>query len=244
MIHFLRRPILIGLLVSLLVSCSSNKEENQQMLTAAQMECVTLNQICDDLLDGLMKSYLLENNADARLSVAVIQEISKRLYPLSEAMGLDCIHYGENGKPVLTENENGERSPVKTLPKEVKLAYTGSSLSNRKLSEMIEVSRKEVLSLNASINAALSELEYISITQPDNYSNELRQAKYLLLYLHEPIIRVNEALGIDCDTESDGKTFNIEFDEEGKTRGYQPVKMMEGDKEVYKKLPYELRLKK
>lgn len=234
--------ILISLAVlHIFLGCSPSRDDKEQMLGTAQFECVKLNQCYDGVLNEVFKRYM-GGNAKMKRTGRILENMMERVFLLNASMGIDCFQYGENGKPIVSVDANGKQSPNKMLPKSVKLGYI--RLTDKELDEMIENSRKEILLLNQFVNDNLSELLFVI----DSQSYPDMEYQYAVTYLSDlqgQIIRVNEALGIDCEIEKvDHLQLTIvEEDGEQKIKGTPYQIVAEGDKVIYKILPYELRLK-
>lgn len=72
-------------------------------------------------------SQYMSGDAEWESGVVCLQQILKEIMALNKALGIDCKQYSENGKPILTETEDGAKSPIEILPNELRIDNSQSN---------------------------------------------------------------------------------------------------------------------
>lgn len=90
------------------------------MIERTRKEVVTLNQKYNYLLNVSMKEAM-KGDKEFYTSGVVLQELTKELINVNKSLHIDCYAYGDNGKPLEIEGEDGNYTKPEIVPNELKI---------------------------------------------------------------------------------------------------------------------------
>lgn len=97
-------------------------QKTQKVLDNSRYAMIEFNKEYNRLYNQIGYYAIAENNENAKVIFGVLQELGPELFDLNRSLKLDCKEYQENGKPLMSRDDNGVESPVEKLPEEVRIA--------------------------------------------------------------------------------------------------------------------------
>ena len=97
-------------------------QKTQKVLDNSRYAMIEFNKEYNRLYNQIGYYAIAENNENAKVIFGVLQELGPELFDLNRSLKLDCKEYQENGKPLMSRDNNGVESPVEKLPEEVRIA--------------------------------------------------------------------------------------------------------------------------
>ena len=97
-------------------------QKTQKVLDNSRYAMIEFNKEYNRLYNQIGYYAIAENNENAKVIFGVLQELGPELFDLNRSLKLDCKEYQENGKTLMSRDDNGVESPVEKLPEEVRIA--------------------------------------------------------------------------------------------------------------------------
>ena len=115
--------IIILLLLSAITifTIAKSSEEKDHQLNHARYECIEMNRRYNELFQFIGNQYFREGQKEYEIAGSCLMEMMKTMLPVNEALGIDCTNYDEDGNPIYTADEDGNKHTGQILPNELRL---------------------------------------------------------------------------------------------------------------------------
>lgn len=110
--------LILGIILGVVIA-GVLMQKNQKVLDNSRNSMIEFNKKYNRLYNQIGYYAIGENNESAIVGFQVLQQLGPELFDLNRSLKLDCKEYQENGKPLMSRDENGVESPVEKLPEEI-----------------------------------------------------------------------------------------------------------------------------
>lgn len=112
--------LILGIILGVVIA-GALMQKSQKVLDNSRYSMIEFNKEYNRLYNQIGYYAIAENNESAIVCFQVLQELGPELFDLNRSLKLDCKEYQENGKPMMSRDENGVESPVEKLPEEIRI---------------------------------------------------------------------------------------------------------------------------